>query len=847
MKITRKEKVYNELKRLTEKSIDFTSLHHLQGYETSEIAEKVGISRTNASKELNTLVGEDRAIKIKGKPVLYLERKVLENGLKIKFETGTFESVELFREIIMGSDELHNTENEVEDSGEFGLIGEEGSLKTAIRQGKAAVIYPPKGLHTLIIGETGTGKSTFAECMYKYSVKKKILKEDAPFIVFNCADYTGNTQLLLAQLFGYVKGTFTGADRDKKGVVEQADGGILFLDEVHRLPAEGQEMLFYLMDKGQYRKLGASSADSRCDVRIILATTENPEQILLDTFMRRIPVVIKMPSLSEKTESERLQLVKKFFQEESKRIRLPISVGKEVLKAFLLYPCQGNIGQLKSDIQVICAKGFLDSMTCKKDRVEIGVAQLNDTLREGLFKVKDNRTSMIKDFDILSRDTIVIDGMNEGETENSDNSLKNKYNVDFYSIIKERWKELEDRGYSEIEIKQFLEETIKSYSDNMIKKYTYNTEDTFYNNIVNSALLKIVEKNIALLYCGEDVKKDRMLLVLALHIQHLIERIKIGNCLKHPEKELVKKEREKEFYIAENILKETEKLYEVTIPEDEVCYLATFIYLLYKKSGNNRVGILVIMHGESTAASMAGVANKLLNVDRAKFIDMPLDEKIQDVFKRSVDVVKEIDEGKGVLILGDMGTTLNFAEMITNATGIETKVIEMASTSIVIEATRKAMNPEMDLDTLYNDLLNTILEILNDKYNISLKGIRYFDNLLIENLNKTLIFLNGEKAYNILYKVLSDICRELKKEYDDALLVKFIYHCACMIERVIFNGNTGQNEKIKEVENAKLFNIIRKNFKVVEEMFGITISVNEYLDIVDLFKINFDTHQKNYI
>ncbi|NRX13523.1 transcriptional regulator with AAA-type ATPase domain [Clostridium beijerinckii] len=82
--------------------------------------------------------------------------------------------------------------------------------------------------------------------MYQYSKYIKKLPEDAPFVVFNCADYANNPQLLLSYIFGHIKGAFTGADKEKEGIVEKADGGILFLDEIHRLPPEGQEMIFYL-------------------------------------------------------------------------------------------------------------------------------------------------------------------------------------------------------------------------------------------------------------------------------------------------------------------------------------------------------------------------------------------------------------------------------------------------------------------------------------------------------------------------------------------------------------------------------------------------------------------------
>ena len=74
------------------------------------------------------------------------------------------------------------------------------------------------------------------ERIYEYGKSVKALDEKARLIVFNCAEYAENPQLILAQLFGYKKGAFTGADRDSEGLVEKADGGVLFLDEIHRLP-----------------------------------------------------------------------------------------------------------------------------------------------------------------------------------------------------------------------------------------------------------------------------------------------------------------------------------------------------------------------------------------------------------------------------------------------------------------------------------------------------------------------------------------------------------------------------------------------------------------------------------
>ena len=136
--------------------------------------------------------------------------------------------------------------------------------------------------------------------MYHFAIHVGTIQKDSPLVIFNCADYADNSELLLSQLFGYVKGAFTGADHEKSGLVEKADGGILFLDEVHRLPSEGQEMLFYLIDKGMYRKLGETDNTRTARLLIIAATTEDLDSYLLTTFRRRIPMLIDLPPLSER-------------------------------------------------------------------------------------------------------------------------------------------------------------------------------------------------------------------------------------------------------------------------------------------------------------------------------------------------------------------------------------------------------------------------------------------------------------------------------------------------------------------------------------------------------------------
>lgn len=390
--MNRKELVYN---LLNEKQKNFLSVCDVKdlGLDATYISNLLNIDRSNVSRYLNELVKEDKIIKIEGRPVKFVDKDTF-----LKWEASR-----------------QNTDNNIDLTDPFSsLIGSNSSLKPCIEQAKSAVLYPPRGLHTLLTGSTGTGKSTFAERIYEYAVQMNTIEDNAKFVVFNCAEYAENPQLVMSQLFGHVKGSFTGADNDKKGLIDEADGGVLLLDEIHRLSPECQELLFMLMDKHVFRRLGETGTTRKADVLILGATTEDINTSLLQTFIRRMPVTINLPSLKERHLSERLQLIESMFEYEQNNIDVPVRVHKDALIALLLYECKGNVGQLKADIQLLCARGFLEYKINRSEYVQIDVNILPEHIQKGLL-LKNNKNDLIEflkeseDYHYFNKGNVLVD------------------------------------------------------------------------------------------------------------------------------------------------------------------------------------------------------------------------------------------------------------------------------------------------------------------------------------------------------------------------------------------------------------------------------------------------------
>lgn len=205
--------------------------------------------------------------------------------------------------------ELHLTLNKPEND-ILSVIGNSGSLKEVLIKAKRTVGSLGGPRHSIIIGESGTGKTMLANLIYNYAKKVGVIDNDAPFIEINCAQFT-NPDIAAVEIFGSEEGAYTGS-KQKKGLFEQANGGILFLDEAHTLE-HYQNLLLKAIESGKIRRVGGSK-EIGIDVIIIAASTKNlKDELLPELYQRLAQYELYLPTLKERSKDEKELLFSHFI------------------------------------------------------------------------------------------------------------------------------------------------------------------------------------------------------------------------------------------------------------------------------------------------------------------------------------------------------------------------------------------------------------------------------------------------------------------------------------------------------------------------------------------------------
>ncbi len=226
------------------------------------------------------------------------------------------------------------------------ILGNSKSIKEAISLAQKVTFTDTT---VLLLGETGTGKEVFAQAIHYESPRK--LK---PFVALNCSGFS--PELLESELFGYKAGAFTGANKDKKGLLEEANGGTLFLDEIGEMSLDLQAKLLRVLENQTFIKVGATTT-SQVNVRIIAATNRNLKDqadkgyFRLDLYYRLSVFIIQLPSLAERKGD--IELLANFYLKDfAQKVNRPsLKMDEKLIELLQKHSWKGNVRELKNVIE----------------------------------------------------------------------------------------------------------------------------------------------------------------------------------------------------------------------------------------------------------------------------------------------------------------------------------------------------------------------------------------------------------------------------------------------------------------------------------------------------------------
>lgn len=613
------------------------SLLEIKERTTTEIAEILSLRRSYISAILNELVNEGKVTKKKGRPVCFSINKCIDKKTSNEDYTKEF------------SDPFQN------------LVGYEDSLSSQIQLCKQSVKYPRGCLPIMLLGDSGVGKSFLAEKIYQYAIQEQVISKDAPFITFNCADYANNPELISSILFGYQKGAFTGADKNKEGLFELSDGGFLFLDEIHRLNSEGQEKLFTYLDKHTIVPLGGNK-EIELNTNLIFATTESTDTFL-DTFTRRIPIIIDIPNYINRSISERRKLVINFFINEAKIFNKEIEINGIVFEALINFNSKGNIGRIKNIVKILCT-----SANNKSNKIVINL----------------NNVKGVKDLTL--------------NLQSAELAPPIKINKDLST---------EKLTTAEIMINEFLnsiEETIQSSNDHrkeffsksigkLFERIYFEETDNFMENLLIpyiKILLELISNKYGL---QTDSIMENYLTKLVAHLPNSTRQLeKSVSIVSDNLLELLKSKYTKEYTISESIYMFLENNSLVSENDKVILKIVITTLIISRSTINHKISnALIISHGTSTATSISSVVNTLFGQYIYEAFDMPLETSKKEIVKKIENYLSNIDVKKDLLIFVDMGSLLNIGNDLKKIVQGNMVVINNTTTQTAIQAANEIL------------------------------------------------------------------------------------------------------------------------------------------------------------
>lgn len=632
---TNKDKIYELIK-----------LHcsaNEEGVSTQHIADTLGIKRSNVSKILNELVVENRIKKSYGRPVLY-------------YAAVRHEHYNCFDN----------------------LVGIDTSLRRAVHLIEVGIMYPEKGLGVHITGSHGTGKSLLAMVAHEYAIECGAVQKDSPYLVFDALPYTDNEMQ---------------AEQELESTMQKAAGGILLVDNAHRL---SRKLRIWLCRRTEFKDF---------NVQLIVITDSSCHEAAED--MRNgLPITVEMPTLAERSLCERFELVQRFLALESARASKPVLISSDVLCCLLLYDTPYNITQLKRDIKTACACAYVRSVSSEEDSFEIYKGDFENYVRKGLLNYNARKQELEQLITpaykyTYSKDTVKMSPMDRD---------KLLYSFNLYKELEQKSLKFRSRGVDENEISLLLEAELESsFNDYKVMLTRGVTSMEQLSKMVDKGVIDMTEN-----FLDEAAAKFSKVYPqsihygLCLHIDCLIKGRVTAHQLSAKQVSSVLERNHDEYGSSLRFAAKLEEKYGISkLPLDEIIFITMFIALEPAVTEPKaKPGLLLAMKG-NIASALADCVSSNPERDGLFTVDLPLKEDNQETYRLLRESIENSESGNGLVVMCGSEDIHHMIASIQEETEKNIRVIDM-HINLFAEGLARIIKGCDSVDTLCEKVVDTI-------------------------------------------------------------------------------------------------------------------------------------------
>lgn len=797
------------LEFITEYSSDF--IHdEFPKITTRFLSEKLKMQRTNISSILNQLVNEGKLVKYNGRPVLY----------------------QLADENTSGNGDVFEQ-----------LVGYDSSLKEAIASAKAAVLYPEGNPTILITAKHGSGVSHFAKTVFRFAQASGKLKTRAPWILWDCKTLFNDQDKFQEIFLG---------DHEKEGILKKASGGMLILENIDVVSERNLDWLLAFLrgEKIQGQDEWPWQKDYHCIT--IFSTMKDTNEMMLNLLRGQMDFRISLPSLEERSIEERFLILQKFFKEEAKAMDRMIEVDTSILHALLLYEVTDDIKGLKNDIHTGCANSYVRSYNTEKKTIVLLMSDFPNYVRKGIMYYRSYKNEI---------DEMIKNGCKYTFYKNQmlrDNKTAKK---DIYQSIDARKRDLERHALTEEEINMAVSNQLESEFEEYFEQLCERVDsiDTL-NKMVSEKLISLTRK--FLLKAAEQLSCEfskEIFCGICLHVNSCLIKVSKKQRISNEEIARLLSKYPMHYELVKEFQVELGKEFNVKLNVDDLIFLLMFLLEAKKDVNESKVVTLIAMHGSHAASSIAAVVNVLSDDSNVQAFDMDLDKNVRIVYEELKEKIIKIDQGKGILLIYDMGSIHTMAESIAQETKIAIRCVEVPITLVGIAGSSKAAEMKT---------LDEVADYLQDNFS----GLQYFrakpmpemkpeiekneeiieqmmeESSQEESINEVFEYLGDQFPQfdidlmkNYLLVIIGQIEHEMNLVLDEDKKIGLIVHIVCLIDKLQQQHTPSVNFMAYSVLGAfgdgrygGLFEKMKTFLKPLEETFDVMIQDNEIATIISI-------------